>query len=308
MSLFTLRKHNPEIRVYFVTDTRTCLFLSGHILDTLGSYAEVISLDVPPEFNTEQLCSRYLKTSVRKLISGDFIFLDCDTIVCRPFSLDDFKGIDIGMVADLNISLPLSDEKTLLKCKNAGFPDLQGVPYYNSGFFFVKDVPFAYRFFETWHQLWRESILRGCFYDQPALCETNRQLGFPIQELSGKWNCQIKFSGSLRCLNDAIVLHYFAADGSANRSFHVEELLRRVRDNGIDSTVEVILNSSSEALSAFFCQQSDSVLRFIGTEMFNVYSEDYSTFRLAERLAKVVRRVKKRLALLLVEDNGIHNR
>ena len=292
MSLYTLRKHNPSIPAFVVIDTITRTVLPGKTIDAISQFAEVLVFETPDAYNTEKLRSRFLKTSIRRLVSGDFLFVDCDTIVCRTFSDHDFRGLTIGMVADLNASLPLLEENTLTKCYNAGFRELKGVPYYNSGVFFVKDTPESYSFFDTWHELWRESTQRGCSYDQPALCEANRQLGFLIQELSGKWNCQIKFSGSMRYLQDAVVLHYFAADGFARRPFHEEELLRRVRDNGIDSTVEAILSSSSEALAAFFCQKSENVLRFLGTDMFSVFSEDSTAFHFTERIAITVRKLK----------------
>ncbi len=295
MSLYTLRKHNPAIPLFVVMDSITRTVLPWKTIDAISQFAEVLTFETPDEYNTEKLRSRFLKTSIRRLVSGDFLFVDCDTIVCRTFNDHDFRGLTIGMVADLNASLPLLEENTLTKCYNAGFRELKGAPYYNSGVFFVKDTPESYAFFDTWHKLWRESTQRGCSYDQPALCEANRQFGFPIQEISGKWNCQIKFSGSMRFLRDAVVLHYFAADGSARRPFHEEELLRRVRDNGIDSTVEAVLNSSVDALAAFFSQKSDNVLRFLGTDMFSVFIEDRPTFRFAERIARRIQRMKRRM-------------
>lgn len=295
MSLYTLRKHNPTIPVSVVMDNITLTSIQGKTIDAISRFAEVLAFETPDEYNTEKLRSRFLKTSIRKLVSGDFLFLDCDTIVCRAFNDNDFCDLTIGMVADLNASLSLSDEKTLEKCKNAGFLDLQGAPYFNSGFSFVKDSPIAFRFYDTWHKLWCESIRQGCSYDQPALCEANRQLDYPIIEISGRWNCQIKYSGSSRFLRDAVVLHYFAADGSAQRPFHEEELLGRVRDNGIDSTVEAVLNSSPEVLAAFFGQKSDNVLRFLGTDMFSVFIEDRPTFRFAERIARCIHRIKTRM-------------
>ena len=292
MSLHTLKKHNPDIPAFVVIDSMTNNCLKGKRLDALASYAEILSFDTPSEYNTERLRSRYLKTSVRNLISGDFVFLDCDTIVCRPFSLRDFNDVIIGMVADLNAPLLLSDENTIRKCQNAGFPDFSGLPYFNSGFFFVKDSPTAYRLFEFWHQLWRNSVQNGCSFDQPALCEANRQLGFPIKEVSGTWNCQIRFKESRRFLHNASVLHYFAA-GTVLPPMQEEALLKRVRASGIDTGVDFILSGSNDALTAFFCQKTDQVLRFLGTDLFGVFSEDIRTFRLAERFATIIRKIKQ---------------
>ena len=117
---------------------------------------------------------------------------------------------------------------------------MRGSPYFNSGVFFVKDTPVAFRLFETWHQLWQESVLNGCEYDQPALCEANRRLGGIVNAIPDTWNCQIHYKGSRRFLQNAYVLHYFAADGSSHRSFQEDELLKKVRAAGVDDVVESI--------------------------------------------------------------------
>lgn len=293
MSLYTLRKHNPDTSTLVVTDTQTRECLNGSRLDALAHYAEVISFDTPPEYNTVKLRSRFLKTSLRKLVPGDFLFLDCDTLVCRSFSFEEFKDADIGMVADLNAALPLSNEYTVSKCKGAGFPNLKGSPYFNSGVIFVKDAPLAFKFYETWHQLWRESVQNGCTSDQPALCEANRRLGGIVDEIPGSWNCQIQFSESLRYLHHASVLHYFAGDGVSQHSFHEEALLKHIQNNGIDSVVDSVLSGSIEALTAFFRQKSASLLRYLGSDMFSIYTEDPAVFRFVERLSTILRQLKR---------------
>ena len=293
MSLFTLKKYNPDISATVITDKNTFSLLKGERLYALSTYSNVLSFDVPLEYNTEFLCSRYLKTSLRKLVSGDFIFLDCDTLVCRRFSISDLQDIQIGMVADLNDPLPLSDSNTLEKCRNAGFNELHGVPYFNSGVFFVKDDIVCYRIFDAWHRLWRMSTQKGCSYDQPALAEANRQFGFPIKTLSGEWNCQIKFSNSSHYLHNAFVLHFFSANQSSARPFHEEALLQRISRNGIDPVVAAFLSKSIDVLYAFFSQSSDSVMRYIGSDMFGVYVSDSSTFRLIEKIGRFIQRIKR---------------
>ena len=293
LSLHTLRKFNPDLPAHVLIDCMTHDCLKGKRLEALSRYAEILTIDVPPEFNTDKLRSRYLKTSVRNRISGDFLFLDCDTLVCRPFSFEAFKDVVIGMVADLNAPLPLSDENILMMCQNVGFMELLGSPYFNSGFFYVKNDPLAYQLFDTWQQLWRESVQRGCESDQPALCEANRRLGYPIKEVAGSWNCQVQYEESRRFLPNAYILHYFSADGSAQRPLQEEELLKRVRAAGIDAVVDSILSGSTEALTAFFCQKTDQALRFLGTDLFSVFTEDSRSFRLLERLAITIRKIKK---------------
>lgn len=77
------------------------------------------------------------------------MFLDCDTLVCLTFSFETFNDVVASMVADLNGALILSGENNLRKCQNASFSVFSGLPYSNSGFFFVKDNPLAYQLFDT---------------------------------------------------------------------------------------------------------------------------------------------------------------
>lgn len=296
MSLYTLRKHNPDIRAFVIIDRDTHDCLKGKRLDALARYAEILIFDVPAEYNTEKLRSRYLKTSVRNYISGDFVFLDCDTIVCRPFSTTDFKDVIIGMVADLNGTLLLSDENTLRTCRNAGFPSCLGLPYFNSGVIFVKDAPVSFRLFETWHKLWRESVQNGCVSDQPALCEANRILGGVITELHGRWNCQFKAQTGAAFIPKAIILHYFSPTSSEATPFQINELFLRISRTGtIDPVVGSILSGKPEHLAIFWEQKTDSALRFLGSPMFRVFVEDSPVYRFSSRFADFIYRWKHSL-------------
>ena len=128
MTLHSPKKHNSDIPAYGLTDNLTNNCLKGKRLNALASYAEVLTFDVPEKYNPEKRRSCYLNTSVRNLIHGDIIFLDCDTLVCRTFSFETFNDVVTSMVADLNGALILSDENTLRKCQNAGFLFFRACP------------------------------------------------------------------------------------------------------------------------------------------------------------------------------------
>ena len=84
------------------------------------------------------------------------------------------------------------------------------LPYYSSGIIFVKDDEKAHRFYQEWHNKWKDTLERHHFhYDQPSLTVANVALGFPVHELDGVWNCRI-MNNVLPFLNHAKIIHYFA--------------------------------------------------------------------------------------------------
>ena len=62
--------------------------------------------------------------------------------------------------------------------------------------------------FDTWHRNWLTSRSKGFRVYQLSLLKTNIELGLPIVELPGEYNCQISFS--IQYLTRAIIVHTFA--------------------------------------------------------------------------------------------------
>lgn len=68
----------------------------SHILELVD---EVVSVDVGNGFSPQQR-SRILKTSARNLVNGDYLFIDCDTIVLKPIEEIDSCPAEIAAVKD----------------------------------------------------------------------------------------------------------------------------------------------------------------------------------------------------------------
>lgn len=233
LSIFSLRKHNPDARILLLVDDKTDATINRRRASILNYIDNKIVVKVPEQYTKVQV-SRYLKTSMRQYVTGNFFFIDSDTIIADNLNeIDNFDG-DIGAV--INEHVPFSQyydiygKKVVRYAKEEGWRCADDVQYFNSGVMFVKDSEMAHQFFEQWHNAWKNNIVKfNRHFDQPALALVNEQNGYVIKELPACWNCQILRFG-LPYLHDAKILHYFAA---MHKSEKTSELVYAFRDKSI---------------------------------------------------------------------------
>ena len=192
LSVYTARYHNPDATIVLIVDDLTDKLLLGTRKELLEYISEKIVKIFPEEMSMMQR-SRWLKTSVRNIIDGDFLFIDCDTLIAR--SLLEIDTIPYELSAVLDSHLPISKyHKSIYNHieKNAKILDwdiAKEIFYFNSGVMYVKDTKKNRMFFEKWHSYWFEGTQKGVFIDQPSFAKTNIELGHPIQRLNDIWNC-----------------------------------------------------------------------------------------------------------------------
>ncbi|EID83946.1 hypothetical protein MSI_26560 [Treponema sp. JC4] len=108
MSVFSLRHYMPDAEIIILTDNRTNSTFKGKREKIKKYVSSIISVDFPETAgNIER--SRVLKTTIPDYISGDFLFIDCDTIICE--SLSDIEKFDYPVAAVLDGHVPLSEHK-----------------------------------------------------------------------------------------------------------------------------------------------------------------------------------------------------
>jgi len=213
-SAWSLRHYNPDAHVVVLTDEATKdTIYSDARKEALNYIDEVVIVEFDGEYNNMER-SRWIKTNMRDLIAGDFLFIDADTIICGSLSDIDNWTCSIGAVLDSHCHAKDN-------CDNVVFQDMyvnrlklvynaeyHGEDVFNSGVMFVKDDEKAHVFFDTWHRNWLLSRKKGFKIDQLSLLKTNIELDFPIAELPGEYNCQIPFS--IQYLTRALIVHTFA--------------------------------------------------------------------------------------------------
>lgn len=286
ISVYSLRLYNPEAVVYIIVDKDTFKTLSGKRKEIYNYVSSIIPIDVPSDYNKMQR-SRYLKTNLRQFINGDYLFIDCDTVICQSLEDVDTLDCELGLVADLNGELLVKDTNTIEKCRNAGFINCNNQPYYNSGVMYVKDTPLTHQFYHEWNKNWLISKQNGVNFDQPALCQTNIDLNYPIKEISGIWNCQFKFEG-YHYLSDAKIMHYYF-NGSEKYKLAQHHIFNIVKEKGcIDTTTSKVIKHPQTILYTYLCINEEMLYQFTSSNLIHIYFNIPTLFRFIERLSTIV--------------------
>jgi lipopolysaccharide biosynthesis glycosyltransferase len=275
LSIISLRIQNPNAFIIVLIDRNTKEYLSSGHTEYEKYASEIKTVDVSEEFSQKE-ASRFIKTSMRQYITGDFLYIDCDTIIAG--SLDDAfpQGINIGAIPDCHIPLKkhhyyrqFTDENLRL-----GFSSiLEYDNYYNGGVIYCGDTLDSYRFFERWHALWNDCRKKGNSQDMPSFNRANYELHNIISEIGGEWNCQISNNG-LSFLSRARIIHYFATSLVFIESpffFASKPVLSSIKKTGTISTeiLEKLQNPKSAfELNSMIISDKD-VLKIINSSIFS---------------------------------------
>ena len=92
--------------------------------------------------------SRLLKTNLRNIVEGDFLFIDTDTVIVGSLSDIDDCEYNIACVPDKHV--PISQHSHRANIDNGarilGWHVDDDLKYYNSGVVFVRDNDFTHKF------------------------------------------------------------------------------------------------------------------------------------------------------------------
>ena len=255
ISVLSARFYMKNIEIEILVDRETYFSLKKSCLE-IFNIANIIKVDVDEHYSSKER-SRFLKTTMRKYISGDFLFVDCDTVIC-----DDFSGYynedPLALVLDSHMPMQnLYNYKSLVMLnKIAGFDISTYKKYYNSGVIWCRDLPEVHHFFLLWHKLWKEHLTEKSCLDQPALNYVNTSLQPLIKELDGEWNCQVSSNPSgLPYLSNAHIIHYFNFNNGpyklADKDYvyslskeNIDFIIKKPRSMFVDSSI--IAYSSKE--------------------------------------------------------------
>ena len=201
LSLYSLRIFHPDDIVEVVMDEKTYSRLVKQKHRLLADVKPIV-VEIPKEYSLMQR-SRYLKTRLREIIVGDFLYLDTDTVVAGPLGeVDHFSGV-IAAVWDNH-----DGEFFIDQSEPKGWAEQFPVKRFNAGVLYVKDTSTALRFFQQWHENWKYCVSEGCSFDQPGFRKAYAESGIEIEQMSGIWNCQVTRATSAPFIDDAKVLHY----------------------------------------------------------------------------------------------------
>lgn len=251
VSAWSARHYNPECRIEMACDQDTYATLTIGIRAKYKSLFDQIHVR---EFQPEQSMmerSRWLKTTLREIIEGDYLYLDADTVVCADLSYIDDFDCDLGMVLDQNCEFNnfLYRDGVIKRTKRLYNVDISDEPcYFNAGVSYVKDTIPAHEFYRSWHEMWKSKRYESeGLKDQSALAAVNIKHNHLITEISGDLNCQVM--SSIQYLHTAKVMHFFNTLFTAKNDlnpFYGKSLYEKVKKEGLsEDIVHKILNNKS---------------------------------------------------------------
>ena len=236
-SMYSLRMHNPHTEILIICDSATNESLVGNrkLLSEISD--KIISVDVPLSYNNMQK-SRFIKTSLRKHVQGDYVYIDNDTIITDELTALDRLEYPLMGVPDFHCdieSYPGKKDYQIFSSKvNLCFEKHKYC--FNGGVMYVKDDPISYQLYELWNREWIANLDLGYSTDQQSLFAANEKCGFPIKVLDDIYNCQIMYNG-LKYLYKAKIIHYFASSFEKSASleqpyiFQNYKHLKYLKDN-----------------------------------------------------------------------------
>lgn len=234
LSVFSLRKHNPDAIVEIVMDSLTHQTITEKRSEILRYVNNVVVVDAPGGYN-KVLRSRWMKTSLRQYVTGNFLYIDTDTIITDNLEdIDAFPGV-IGAVLDQHQKMKYNTERRRLSAWSLQdeWTCFEDVEHFNGGVIYSRDCDLSRKFFQEWHRRWMISQEKYSRYlDQSPLAATNECLGFPIKQLSGEWNCQTS-TNSLPYIYQAKIMHYLMYDQDNYAwVFYDKSILQEIKETG----------------------------------------------------------------------------
>jgi len=273
LSITSLKLLMPAAEIALLCDSKTKETLTGKRAGYEKSVSNVIIADAPAAMPQIEV-SRWVKTSMRRLVSGDFLFIDCDTIITDDLSSAAELGIQFGACLDKHSLIDRHGKKNNIieMEKQLGFTSHTSNRHFNSGVIFCADTPETHRIFERWHELWLFSKNKNVMRDQPSFNMAIYENLSLFTELDGKWNCQIAFNG-LPYLANSKIIHYFASDLVMHTSpfiFASSWVFEEIKDTGSipDEILELLKNPRAAFVTESRIIAGDDMLNVINSNFF----------------------------------------
>lgn len=274
LSAYSAKRYNPNIQIVVLADQDTAKTLVGSRSKINEYVTELKVVEVPAYYNMMQR-SRFLKTSIPKYVDGDFIYMDSDTVVAG--SLDDVyeKVQHLGLIRDENLEEYGDFVKKWISgnCRMLGWHDLSQEKGYNGGVLVVKRTSESEQFFNHWHKNWLECCSKGYDRDQLALTKANIECNYIIEEIDGKFNCQVARFEADKYKDDVRIIHYY----DLSKCYHIYndlKLWNRFRkETVIPQEFIDAVNEPQDMLAHRYIQAYDGDIQFLRSGWRNVYSE-----------------------------------
>lgn len=298
VSLSSLRYTGFEGKVYILMDRDTEKWVSTRRSELEELSADIVAVDIEGSYSPKEK-SRYIKTSMRRYITGDVLYIDTDTILAAPLP-EHVSDDELAMVYDGN---GLEEEKTYCwhkkLLKQCGYDLPENAVTFNSGIIWMRDTPSVHDAFEKWHIMWKETQARGVHRDQASLNYLIQKGTITIYQLDGRFNVQIGrkyFSPAM--FRNACILHMYN-----NQCRPPVFPLRDPAIKALDYRDERIQKIIRDPLAAFpvcrWIKRGSAMEEYMETDSFRagwfLFRNHKRVFTMLERVFHTCRKWKKKM-------------
>jgi len=210
-SVAFLRYAHPEAEIICLCDAAShrALEVARHpLLEVVDRALPVETPDAPPSFR-----NRFVKTRMRQILEGDFVYFDADTVAVDR--VDEMLACPAPMAGIADCGVP-EDQTGIDGFSRSVFEtmgwQLPRRTYINGGVLLLRDCEPTRRFGVLWHEKWLAWSRLGRHTDQQALNSALTDSGINYAVLDGRFNGQFNGRPSI-CREPAAVWHFYSSQG-----------------------------------------------------------------------------------------------
>ncbi len=249
-SIVTLKAKVPDAFVSLLVDRDT----EKSLVEGRERIKDIIDEFVAIEFAVDiskKVRSRLLKTNMRNLIDGDFLFIDTDTFIFQDLTAIEKLPASFAGVQDKHCPLSKNDQvHTLslsLKLVFSNFNAVNEETFINSGVLLVRDTRANRDFFKDWNREYEKWERKGITQDMPSLAFVNYNHSYCIAELEGPWNCQLESGAAY--FRSAKIFHYYASHITQKS---LTDLFQYIRNSKFDEAAKKYILENYERVAFDF--------------------------------------------------------
>lgn len=226
VAVASLRVTNPSYHVAIIADQQSERAMRAAGDPLLAEVDECIAVDMAA--GSASFRSRFVKTNVRQVVDGPFLFLDTDVVVRG--GLDEIFALDTDFAGARNHSRPTLEEQIwegdMAALATMGWTTREDA-YINGGVLFFADTEGARSLGREWHRRWQEGYARhGNHRDQPSMNSAIHDLDVRVHLLPDIYNAQFRMNAGVAW--QPAIWHYYAVSGNSPETAYgqmVAELL-----------------------------------------------------------------------------------
>ncbi len=223
VSAVFLRYAHPEAKIICLCDapSHRAIEEARHPLLEVVDRAEAV--EAP--HGTPMYRNRSVKTRMRQILDGDFVYIDADALVVDR--IDEMLACPAPMAAIPNFN-GTGDSSEITDGERAVFEKMSWLlprrPYINGGVLLLRDCEQTRCFSDLWHEKWLAWSLRGRHTDQPSLNSALADSGIDYEVLGSRFNGQVNQRPSL-CREPVAVWHFYFSQSEIPNQYHPRTMM-----------------------------------------------------------------------------------